>query len=153
MEPQALLLRRLPHVAQLALPWPGILGRVGPKSPTLADFVSHLLADQLRRPAIHRSVAGREHHEIGFQFVAVVQPDSGLGVLRHLPGRELDLSIGDQFGGAHVDVVAGSASQILHEQPRVVSPEIQLKSRASESVVEALVTNAHLVGLGFLNGG
>src|SRR4051812_36980661 len=55
VEPQRLLLGRLPHVALLALPRPGVLLRVRAEPPALADPVRHLLRDQLAGPAVHRA--------------------------------------------------------------------------------------------------
>src|ERR1700726_3310130 len=58
MEPQGVLTRRLPHIAELALPGPRVLLGVRAEAPAFADLVGHLLRDELRRPAIHRAVAG-----------------------------------------------------------------------------------------------
>ena len=43
VEPKPLLLGRLPHVALLAFPRAGVLGRVRAQSPDLADLVGDLL--------------------------------------------------------------------------------------------------------------
>src|ERR1700710_941282 len=58
LEPETRLLRRLPHIAQLALPGTWILGGVGAEAPALADPIRDLWADQLGGPAVHRAVAG-----------------------------------------------------------------------------------------------
>src|ERR1700749_2546497 len=46
VEPQAVLLGRLPHVALFALPWAGVLGRVRAEPPNLADLVGRVPADE-----------------------------------------------------------------------------------------------------------
>src|ERR1700755_133241 len=46
VEPQILLLGRLPHVALLALPRAGVFGGVAAKTPHLADLVGDVLPDQ-----------------------------------------------------------------------------------------------------------
>src|SRR3954454_13217228 len=58
VEPQRVLVRRLPHVALLALPRARVLLGVRAQAPDLADPVGDLLGDQLGRPAVHRLVAG-----------------------------------------------------------------------------------------------
>src|SRR6476620_536630 len=58
VKPQRLLLRRLPHVALLALPWTWVLGGFGTETPHLADLVGNLLGDKVGRPAVHRTVSG-----------------------------------------------------------------------------------------------
>src|SRR5690348_7180670 len=57
VEPQSFLRRRLPHVAQFAFPWAGILGGAGTEAPHLADLVRDLGRDQRAGPLIHRAVA------------------------------------------------------------------------------------------------
>src|SRR4051794_12959548 len=53
VEPQGLLLRRLPHVALLALPGTRVLPSTRPMPPDLPDFVRDLLGDQIGGPAVH----------------------------------------------------------------------------------------------------
>src|SRR5579872_6452638 len=75
VEPQRLLVGRLPHVAQLAFPRARILARIGAEAPAFPDLVGHLLADELSRPAVHRTIAGGEHDQVGRQFAAVAEGD------------------------------------------------------------------------------
>src|SRR5262245_48103203 len=111
MEPEPLLLRRAPHVPELALPRPRILGGSGAEPPALADLVGHLGADELRRPFGHRAVASGVDDELGGQFAAVAQQHrSGGDALEADAAFELDAAVGDQFAGADVDVIARAAS-------------------------------------------
>src|SRR5229473_1148836 len=54
VEPQAFLLRRLPHVALFTFPWAGVLCRIRAETPDLADLVGHFLTDEISDPAVHR---------------------------------------------------------------------------------------------------
>ena len=117
VEPQRLHLGGLPHVTLLALPGSGVLGRVRSQPPHLAHAIGHLLGDEVGGPAVHRPVAGGIHDEVGGQLGAVLEDDRVLGEVVDLAVGELDLAVGDQIGGADVDVIARPAPQVLHEQP------------------------------------
>ena len=145
VHPQVRHLRRLPHVALLALPRTGVLGGVGAEAPALAEPVGGLGVDEVGDPAVHRVVAGGEHDHVGRQLGAVVEHDGVLGQVRHLAVHELHVAVGHQLGGAHVDVVARAAAQVLHEQPRLVGAEVQPEAGLLEPVVEVLVPLLHLV--------
>src|SRR5262245_18307385 len=56
MKPERLLLRRPPHVPELALPRAGILGGIGAKAPAFADLVGDVRADQVRGPFVHGTI-------------------------------------------------------------------------------------------------
>src|ERR1700710_2028530 len=58
VEPQGLLLRRLPHVALFALPGAGVLGGGGAEAPALADRVGHRAAAEVLDEAVHGGIAG-----------------------------------------------------------------------------------------------
>src|ERR1700738_4877511 len=111
MEPKRFLLCRLPHVSLLAFPWARVFGRVRAQSPDLAYLVSDLPGDQVRGPAVHRTVAGGVNDEIGWQLGPVAQDD---GMLREFfdidAALQFDASIGDQFRSNNIDVVSGPAS-------------------------------------------
>src|SRR5580692_6457445 len=108
MEPQAFLLRRLPHVALLDFPRAGVLGGVRAESPDLADLVGHFPADEVSNKAVHRTVAGGVDNDIGGQFLAILEPDAARRDFLDLTGDQLDLAIDDELRGANVDVVAGA---------------------------------------------
>src|SRR5713101_9785470 len=75
MKPERLLLGGLPHVAQLPLPWPRVVGGVRPESPTPADLRCNLWRDQIRRPSVHRAVSGGVDDQVGGQSIPVAQND------------------------------------------------------------------------------
>src|SRR3984893_18825183 len=111
MEPKPFLLRRLPHVSLLAFPWARVFGRVRAQSPDLAYLVGDFLRDQVRGPAVHRTVARGVNDEIGRQLGPVAQDD---GMFREVldidAALQFDASIGDQFRSTNIDVVSGPAS-------------------------------------------
>src|SRR4051812_24367433 len=65
VEPQRLLLGRLPHIALLALPRPWILGGVRAETPDLSALVGNLLRDEVGRPAVHRAITGGVNDDVG----------------------------------------------------------------------------------------
>ena len=137
VEPQVLLGRRLPHVAQLAFPGAGILGGAGTQAPALADLVRDLGRDQLGGPLVHRTIAGGIDDQVGLQFGAVVQHDGILGHALDLDtGLERDAAVGDQLRGADVDVVARAAPQIHRTDAGIVLAEGELEARLLEPRVE-----------------
>src|SRR6266702_3293433 len=125
VEPQAFLLRRLPHVALFAFPWAGVLGRVRAEPPDLADLVGRVPADEVGHKAVHRAVAGRMDDYIGGQFLAIVDPDAVRRDFLDLTCGQLDLAVDDEVRGADIDVIAGAAPQIFHEQPGIIVAEIE----------------------------
>src|SRR5690625_1482609 len=106
LEPQSFVLRGLPHIALLALPRAGILGRFGAKPPAFTHQVSCFLTDEISYPPIHRTVTGSVNHKIGIQFGAVFEHHGVLGKMVYLAVREFDLSLCDEVSGSDVDVVA-----------------------------------------------
>ena len=64
MEPQPRLPGGLPHVAQLALPGPGVVLGAGAESPAVADLVRDFGRDELRCPLAHGAVAGGVDDEV-----------------------------------------------------------------------------------------
>src|SRR5260370_24773012 len=98
MEPKPLLLRRLPHVSLLAFPWARIFGGIRAQSPDLANLLGDFLRDQVRAPAVHRTVTGGVDHEIGRQLAAVRQDH---GMLREpfdvYAALQFDSAIGHHF--------------------------------------------------------
>src|SRR3954470_4386075 len=58
VDPQALLLRRLPHIPLFAFPWAGVLGRIGAEPPNFTNFVGHLSTNEIGHKAVHRTVTG-----------------------------------------------------------------------------------------------
>src|SRR5215813_13633903 len=107
VEPEAFLLRRLPHVALFAFPWAGVLGRVGAEPPDLSDLVGHFPADKVSDKAVHRAVAGGVDNYIGGQFLAVVELDAVRRDFLDRAGHQLDLTFYDELRGADIDVIAG----------------------------------------------
>src|SRR5580693_6739957 len=117
MEPKRLLLRRLPHVSLLAFPRAWVFGRIRAQSPDLAHLVGDLPGDQVRGPAVHRTVAGGVNDEIGRQLGPVAQDNRMFRELFDIDAAlQLDAAIGYQFRSTDVDVVSGPAPEILHEQ-------------------------------------
>ena len=149
MEPQAFLLGRLPHVAQLAFPGAGVLWRVRAEAPAFAHLVGDVLADQLCRPAVHGTVAGGVDHEVGRQLGAVVQHHGVLCEVIDLALGQLDLAVGHQLRCPDVDVRAGPTAQVLEEQAGVVGAEVEVEAGLLEPVVELLVALPGLVALRF----
>ncbi|MER9314958.1 transposase, partial [Mesorhizobium sp. M0659] len=77
VEPQRVLRRRLPHVAQLALPRTGIALDAGAEAPAWPDLVGDLARDDGRHGLVHRLVAGTGDDRIDGQLAAVVEQDAG----------------------------------------------------------------------------
>ena len=96
VEPEGLLLGRLPHVALFALPWPRVFRGVRAEAPYLAHLVGDLLGDEVGGPAVHRPIARRVDDEVGRQFGAVIEHDGVLGQVVDLPLREFHVAVGDQ---------------------------------------------------------
>ena len=144
MEPQPVLLGRFPHVALFTHPRTRVLGCIGPKAPALAHLVGHILADQIRRPAVHRPIARGIDDHIGRQMRAILQHHTIRHQLGHIAMGELDLAVDDQLAGAHVDVIARSAPQVLHEQARSIGPPIQPEPSLFQPRVEICI---HLLDL------
>src|SRR3984957_6350863 len=121
MEPERLLLCRLPHVSLLAFPRARVFGRIRAQSPDLAYLVGDLPGNQVRGPAVHRTVARGVNEEIGRQLGPVAQDD---GMFREFfdidAALQLDAAIGYQFRSTDVDVVSGSTPQVFHEQTGIV---------------------------------
>jgi len=117
MEPKRLLLCRLPHVSLLAFHGPG-LWSYSSLVPDLAYLVSNHPGDQVRSPAVHRTVAGGVNDEIGRQFGPVTQDD---GMFRELfdvdAALQLDAAISNQFRSTNIDVVSRPASQVFMNRP------------------------------------
>src|SRR6266852_6661990 len=114
MEPKRLLLCRLPHISLLTFPWTRVFGRIRAQSPDLAYLVSDLPGNQVRGPAVHRTVAGGVNDEIGRQLGPVAQDD---GMFREFfdihAALQFDAAIGNQFGSTNIDVVSGPAPQVF----------------------------------------
>src|SRR5215475_3326055 len=117
MEPKRLLLGRLPHVSLLTFPWTRVFGRIRAQSPNLAYLVGHFPGNQVRCPAVHRTVAGGVDDKVGGQFGAVVQDDGVLSELFDIDtALQFDTPISNQLRRTDIDVVSRSAAQILHEE-------------------------------------
>ncbi|MCY1209700.1 hypothetical protein D9M72_213620 [compost metagenome] len=146
VEPERILLRGLPHVALFALPGAGVLGGVRAQAPAFADLVRDFRADQVRRPAVHRPVAGGVDHQVGGQGHAVFQHDGVAGQVADVgAGLQLDAAVDDQVAGAHVDVVARAAPQVFHEQAGAVVAPVQHEAGGFQLAVELRVALSHLV--------
>src|SRR5271168_4718842 len=109
VEPEAFLLRRLPHVALFAFPWAGVHGSIRAEPPDLADLVGHFPADEIGDKAIHRAVAGGVDDHISWQFLAIVEPDAVGRDFLDLACNQLNLAVDDELRGADVDVIARAA--------------------------------------------
>src|SRR5437762_2923601 len=107
MEPKPLLLRRRPHIALLAFPWGPGLWSYSSLAPDFAYLVGNFPGDQVRGPAVHRTIAGGVNNEIGRQLGAVAQDD---GMFREFfdidAALQLNAAIGYQFRSTDVDVVS-----------------------------------------------
>ncbi|MCY1220757.1 hypothetical protein D9M72_327850 [compost metagenome] len=146
VEPQLGHLRRLPHVAQLALPRTRVLRRVGAQAPALADLVGDLGRDQVGQPAVHRAVARGVHQQVGRQLGAVGERDRVcVHALDVHAALEVDAAVGHQLRGAHVDVVARAAPQVLHEQARAVHAEVEQEAGLLQPRVQVGVALLHLL--------
>ena len=116
VEPERILLGRLPHVALLPHPGSGVLSGVRAESPALADLVGDLLRYEARRPAIHRPVTGGQHDEIGIKFAAVGKHHGGRPDLSDADAAsQLHTAVNDEIARAYVDVVARATAQVFHE--------------------------------------
>src|ERR1700682_723955 len=137
MEPKRLLLCRLLYISLLAFPWARVFGRVRAQFPYLAYLVSHLPGNQVRGPAVHRTVAGGVNDEIGRQLGPVAQDDGMFCEFFDIDAAlQLDAAIGYQFRSADIDVVSRPAPEILHEQTRVVVAIVEQEARLLEAFVE-----------------
>ena len=147
MHPEVGNLCRFPHVALFTFPGTGILDRVRSKTPTLAQLVRLFLPHEVGHPAVHGIVAGGIDDHIGIEMCSVVQDHSGFVQCDHLPALELDLAVDDQLAGTDVDVIAGPAAQVFHEETRLVIAPIQPEARFFETLVELCIAFLHL-GIG-----
>jgi hypothetical protein len=95
---------------------------------------------------VHRAIAGGVDDEIGRQLGVVGQCHAlGVDALNVDAALELDAAVGHQFAGAHVDVVARTTPQVLHEQTRTVVAEIEHETRLLQSAIEIGLALLHLV--------
>ncbi|MNX53265.1 hypothetical protein D3C86_839570 [compost metagenome] len=151
VEPQRFLLRGLPHVALFAFPGTRVLGGGGTQPPALADLVRDLRADQVGCPAVHRAVPGGVDDQVGGQRDPVGEHHGILRQAADVGARlQLDAAVDDEIASAHVDVVAGPAAQVLHEQARAVVAPVQHEARGFQFLVELGVALAHLIVEGHL---
>src|ERR1700704_1274226 len=136
MEPKRLLMCRLPHVSLLAFPWARVFGRIRAQSPNLSYLVSDLPRDQVRGPAVHRTVAGGVNDEISRQLGPIAQDDRMLREFFDIDAAlESDAAIGNQFRSTNIDVVSGPAPQVFHEQARVVVTIIEQEACLLQTLV------------------
>ena len=91
------------------------------------------------RPLVHGAVAGREDDEVRVELRAVIELHAVLFEafdLEALAGAELDLAIDEQLHRADIDVVAGAAAQVLHEQAGVVVAPVVHEAHLLQALVE-----------------
>src|SRR5258706_413040 len=106
VEPQVRHLGRLPHIAQFALPGAGVFGSIGTQAPDFADFVGDFGRNEIGQPAVHRTVAGCVHDQVGGEFGAVGERHrTRVDALDAHATLELDTAVGHELRGADVDVV------------------------------------------------
>mmetsp|Transcript_53240 Transcript_53240/g.155040 ORF Transcript_53240/g.155040 Transcript_53240/m.155040 type:complete len:243 (+) Transcript_53240:332-1060(+) len=140
MEPQILLARRLPHVAQLTLPWTGVLGGATSQAPAVPDLPLGLLVDESSDPLVHVAVPGGAHQHVRLQDLTALQLDGAWAELGHLrAGLDLDAPVGDQLRGAYVDVVAGAAAEVLAEEARVVLSRVKQEASLTKPLQQGPV--------------
>ena len=113
--------------------------------PDLADLVGYFPAHEIGDKAVHRTVAGGVDDHIGGQFLAVVEPDAVRRDFLDLAIHQLDLTVDDELRGADVDVIAGAATQVLHEQPEIVVAEIEPETGFRQPCIKIGVVLADLV--------
>src|SRR5262245_16550438 len=107
VKPERRLLRGAPHVAQFAFPGSWVFRCVRAEPPALANSVGDLGADQVRNPFGHGAKARGVDDEVGGKKAAVTQVQAGRGdAFNCNTAFELDATVGDEFAGPHVDVVA-----------------------------------------------
>ena len=101
------------------------------ETPDAADALGDIRAEQLREQMIGPLVAGGEHEQIGLARGAVAQPhavgfDIGFDI-----GRldQLDLAVGDQLGGADVEIIAAAAGAEFQRPAGAVLADIRGGSR------------------------
>ena len=88
------------------------------------------LRDESGRPTVHRSIARSIDDQVGRQSSAVGQLH-GIFVdsIDIDAAVQLDPSVSNQLRSSHINVIAGSSSQVLHEQTGAIVPEIQQEPR------------------------
>lgn len=130
--------RPSPHGAQLAfLVEPG----------HILDAVGQLVAEDPPGRGPHVGVSGCEDDLVGRQLLAIGEGEGvavdGTDLLALL---DVDLAVGDERGGADVDVIAAAALEVFHEEARVVGPVVELEAGLGEAVVEVVVAVGDLFG-------
>src|SRR5919201_2966779 len=145
VEPQARLLRRLPHVAQLTFPRPRIvLGRRA-EPPHRPDARGDFRRDELRRPFGHVAVAGGEDDEVGGKGPAVGERHGAIGNLFDAAALKPYAPVDDELRCTDVDVVARAAAQIDRVQARAILAHEVLKARALKAPIEISIAPRNLV--------
>src|SRR5689334_3639227 len=125
MEPKLRHGRRLPEIADLALPGTGIARCCRAIAPATADPLRNVFRDDLCDLSIHGLIAGRINDELGGQLAAVCQDDGSLLDLADLDAAlHLDLAADDKVRCADVDVIAGGGAPGLHRQAGAVDAEV-----------------------------
>ncbi len=112
------------HMLRCSPSWAGILRRIRPQSPHLADLVGHRLAAQVRHPAVHRSIAGRVDDDVCGNDGAVRKLDASGTISSTWPCTSLILPSMISCDAPMSIVVARAAAHVLHEQARAVDAEI-----------------------------
>ena len=137
-EPKPRMARPPPHGPQLAL-------LVEP--PHILDPFRQLVAEDLPRRAPHVLVSRRENDLVGRQFRAV-----GKGQRVWVDGRDflplldVDFAVGDERGGADVDIIPAATLEVFHEEAGVVGPVVELEAGLGETVEQLLVALRNLPG-------
>mmetsp|Transcript_69328 Transcript_69328/g.225892 ORF Transcript_69328/g.225892 Transcript_69328/m.225892 type:complete len:274 (-) Transcript_69328:1165-1986(-) len=121
LEPQARLSRRLPHIPQLALPRPLVSSNATAQTPARADGLRNLRRDQPLDQLRHVLVARRQHQDVAWQLMPVVQDDrSRLHLGDGSAALQLNFAIGDQLRGADIEVIATKGPQEHHVESGLV---------------------------------
>ena len=145
VDPQLIDVGRLPHVAQLPLPRPGIASGVRAVAPHLAHAIGDLLGHQVHEPLVHRAVSGGVDNQVGGQHALTIELDAVRQDPGHLATVECHLAVDQELAGPYIDVVTRPAPEVLQEQSRPVLAKVQVKSDIAQLLVELGILLRHLV--------
>src|SRR4029079_7300321 len=125
MKPELRHCRRLPEIADLALPGTGIAWCSRAIAPATADPLRNVFGNNQCDLSVHCLIAGGVDDELGGQLAAVGEDDGALLDLLDLDAAaHLDFAADDEVRCADVDVIAGSGAPGLHRQAGTVDAEV-----------------------------
>ncbi|KAI6777340.1 hypothetical protein HG530_001285 [Fusarium avenaceum] len=116
------------------------------ESPHITALICNRITKHHPRLGAHVLVPRRKDNLISLQLRTVRKAKTmGQNSFDLLAVLHLDLAVGDELGGANVDVVASAALEVLHQKAGAVGAAVHLEARLVETFEDLLVALGLLV--------